>query len=111
MSFIIKQKRKGEMYSLKDVLTDIISEYKLENSFTIEDLRIMWSSIVGETIATHSRPDRIFKHTLFISTDHAIYANELMLMKDKIKKYIEEKYAYYNIKKLKFEIKRLNWNN
>ena len=65
--------------------------------------------IVGDIIATHSLPDRIFKKILFIYVDHSVYSNELSLMRDLIIKGINDKLGFEVISNIKIEVKRLNW--
>ena len=64
MKFRIGQKRANRLNSFEGILPDIIHEYELEKSFTIEELVAQWSSIVGDIISTHSKPDRIYKKVL-----------------------------------------------
>ena len=66
MKFRIGKKRKNGTYSFERILPDIIHDYELEKSFTIEEIISKWYLIVGDIISTHSKPDRIFKRILFV---------------------------------------------
>ena len=73
MKFKIGEKRKNGLYSFDGILPDIIHEFQLEKSFTIEELISKWHTIVGDIISTHSKPDRIYKKILFVAADHSVY--------------------------------------
>ena len=109
MRFRIGEKRKSGVFSFEAILPDIFREFDLEKSFTIEMLQSKWSSIVGDIISTHSKPDRIYKKILFVAVDHAVYGNELVLMKDALIKKINVEFPYKAIRDLKTEIKRIQW--
>jgi predicted nucleic acid-binding Zn ribbon protein len=109
MKFRIHDKRKNGISSFEGLLPDIIHEFELEKSFTIEELVSKWSSIVGDIISTHSKPDRIYKKILFIAADHSIYANEITLMKDAILKRIHDEFPFQAIRDIKVEIKTIRW--
>lgn len=109
MKFRFNEKRRGQVISFRDILPEVVDDFKMENEFMIEGLKAMWPRIVGDTISGHSIPDRIFKKTLFISVDHPTYSNELIMMKDMIKKRIEDDFSFYEIKNIKFEVKRIKW--
>ena len=109
MKFRISEKRKNGLFGFESILPDIINEFELEKSFTIEKLAGMWSNIVSDIISTHSKPDRIFKNILFIIADHSVYAHEIIMMKDIIKERVNAMYSFEAISKIKVEIKNLDW--
>jgi predicted nucleic acid-binding Zn ribbon protein len=109
MKFKIGENRKNGTYSLGGLLPDIIHEYNLEKSFTIDELVSKWHTIVGDIISTHSKPDRIFKKILFVAADHSVYANEINMRKDVILKNIEEEYPYQTVRDIRVEIKTIHW--
>ena len=109
MKFKFGEKRRGGTFNFKEILPDIINEFHLEKSFTIEELRSLWHEIVGDIISTHSIPDRIYKKTLFVSVDHSAYAGELTMMKDVILKSINDNFSLCDIEAVRFEVKKLAW--
>jgi predicted nucleic acid-binding Zn ribbon protein len=109
MKFRVSEKRKNSTVTFEGILPDIIHEFQLEKSFTIEDLVTKWHTIVGDIISTHSKPDRIFKKILFIAADHSMYANEIMIAKDRILKVIHEEFPFQAIRDIKVEIKNIRW--
>ena len=109
MRFRIGEKRKNGIFSFDAILQDIVHEFDIDKSFTIEELLSQWYAIVGEILSTHSKPDRIYQKILFVAVDHSVYGNELVLMKDAIIQKINTEFSYRAIKELKVEIKRIQW--
>lgn len=109
MKFKLGEKRKNGVYSFEGILPDIIHEFELEKSFTIEELIAKWHSIVGDIISTHSKPDRIFKKILFVAADHSVYANEIVMRKDILLDQIHAEYPFSEISNIKVEIKTIRW--
>jgi predicted nucleic acid-binding Zn ribbon protein len=109
MKFRIRDKRKNGINSFENILPDIIHEFELEKSFTIEELVAQWYSIVGDIISTHSKPDRIYKNILFVTVDHSVYANEIVMMKDMLLKNLHEQFFFHAIRDIKVEIKAIRW--
>lgn len=102
-------RRRNDMVQIGELLSAAIGELGMDEAILIERLRIAWPSIAGKIIATHSRPDRVFKRTLFIAVDHPTYAGEVMMMSDRIMKSLDEEMGFTMVKKIKTEIKRIAW--
>lgn len=109
MKFRIGNKRKSGVFSFDSLLPDIIHEFELEKSFTIEDLVSKWHTIVGDIISTHSKPDRIYKKILFVFADHSVYANEIIMMKEALVRKINNEFPFQTIRDIKVEIKTIRW--
>ena len=110
MNFKIKAKenRKKRIISFDELVYDIINDLNVSNEFLVMNIKDNWEKIAGGILCSHSMPDRIFKHTLFIAVDHSVYANELMMMKNTILKKIDDTIGPNIIKTVKIETKRLN---
>jgi len=111
MKFRFTKGRQGNINTFGKIIPLIIKDLKLEESFISERIRMSWVKIVGEMIATHSLPDRIFKKILFIYVDHSIYSNEIILMKDYIVTSINDEIGFEVINNIRIDIKKLVWNN
>lgn len=110
MKFKIGSLRQFGMVSFGKIFPEVIKEYQLEKLYTVENLAMRWPDIVGEILSTHSLPDRIFKAILFITVDHSMYGNEVILMKDMILRKVCDEFGSSFIKTIKTEVKRINWN-
>lgn len=103
-----EQRRKRKIVSFNELLNDIIHDLNIQNESLVFTLKEDWNNIVGRIMSVHSTPDRIFKKTLFISVDHPVYANEIMMMKNTILQKIDDTIGGGIIKTMKVETKRLN---
>ena len=98
------------MKSFKALFPDVLSDYDIAKSFSVEALASQWTDIVGELLATHSKPDRIYKSVLFVAVDHPVYGNDLILLKDVILKKIVSLYGLGLVRTVKTVVKPLKWN-
>lgn len=111
MKFSIKKNRDGKISAFGEISSRLIKEFGLEESYIIEEIKESWPEIVGEILSAHSIPDRIFKNTLFVFSDHSIYAGEISMNSSNIISKMNERYDTIFIKNIKVEIKRLKWNS
>ncbi len=84
MKFRIKEPRMNRPTRFGVLVESIIGQFGFREDFLVESIRSKWLSVVGELIATHSFPDRIFSGILFVAVDHSVYAGEISMMKDAI---------------------------
>lgn len=106
MKFRLGEERKERLAPLGSLMASIIRQFNLEDSYQIEFLRREWALMVGELIATHSIPERLFKATLLVYADHSVFAAEIALMKNAILRLLHERYNMKFIHNIKVEIKR-----
>ena len=109
MRFRFKQERQAKTISVNSTISLILEEYGLRDSMILGKITTEWKELVGELIAAHSIPDRIFRNILFVSVDHSVYSNEIHFMKDIILKKVNERFGSEVIKGVKPEIKKLDW--
>ncbi len=110
MKFRFGNTRQKKLIGINEILSDIIDEFNGGESFLIFSIRRIWPDLTGNIISSHSIPERIFKKTLFISVDHSVYANELIVVKDSIIKSINDSLSGELIKNLKIEVRKIKWN-
>ena len=104
-----KVERFGSVVSFSNMLPSVTEKYDIKNSFTIETLRESWPTIVGTIMATHSYPDRLYKHTLFVIADHSIFSNELMMMKTNILKKMKNMFPNNPFGNMRVEVQKAKW--
>ncbi len=98
--------RKNKTLSFSEFLPEIITDLNIDDDFTVSALNDSWKNITGAVLSVHTKPDRIFKKILFISSDHSMFSNEVMLMKNHIMKGIENTVGAGIITNIKVEIKK-----
>lgn len=110
MKFRFRDKRKNKILPINSLLNSIVTEFDLEERFLFESIKTAWKEIVGEILSTHSIPNRIFRNNLYITADHSVYSNEILLLKDSIKNRIAEEMGFKAINNIKVEVKSINWS-
>ena len=80
MRFRTDEERKG-FSPIRDVISDIVKELKLEDPFYVGTIKEKWEQIAGSILATHSVPVKKVGKVLFVEADHPVFANDLTMMK------------------------------
>jgi predicted nucleic acid-binding Zn ribbon protein len=109
LKFRFGEERKTRLVSFSNLVSDLINDLEIKDSFIIEELKSKWSSYVGNILSTHSFPERIFNKNLFINVDHSVYAGELSIHTGEILKKIKRDFGENFIKAVKFEVKKSRW--
>ena len=65
------------MEHIQEVLTGIIKDLEKKKSDTPTKIIETWKTIVGERIATHTKPYRMHKKILYVNVDSAPWVYEL----------------------------------
>ena len=83
MRFRTDEERKG-FSPIRNVISDIVKELKLEDSFYVGIIKEKWEQIAGSIIATHSVPVKKNGRVLVVEADHPVFANDITMMKKMI---------------------------
>ena len=77
-------------HSLKDVINDLLKEYRLSDK--LKELKIIesWPKIVGKIIAKHSTVIYLRDKKLYITLDNAAIREELLFARTKLLKSINK---------------------
>jgi hypothetical protein len=90
------------MEEIKDILAEILGRPDIKKGMDSSKPLIFWEKIVGERIASHTRPVKITKKVLFINTTSPVWAQQLSLMKmtliQKINEYLGVENAIQDIR-------------
>ena len=111
MKFRFGENRKNKLITFSNIVTDLMEDLDIKDSFIIDELKEKWPSYVGNILSAHSFPDRIFNKFLFINVDHSAYAGELSIHTIEILKKIKNDYGDNFIKSIKFEVKKSRWRS
>ena len=109
MKFTFRQKRLNRLVHVKNAVVSALNDCDLYKEISFNSIRDNWDGIVNTLIASHTMPDRIFKNILFIASDHPVYSNELMMMKNDIINILKNDYGYFDIRDIRVEVKRLRF--
>lgn len=109
MKFNFYQKRANRTIRARSAIEALLSECRIDTPLLINSLQEKWSKIVNVIVASHSRPERIYKNVLYIAADHPAYSNEIMMMKGMIIEKLNKDLGFNDVKDLRIEVKRLKW--
>ncbi|MBP6940152.1 MAG: DUF721 domain-containing protein [Syntrophorhabdaceae bacterium] len=91
--------------ALQNTLAKVLKEKKITGDLDLFRIFPMWSDIVGEKTAQHTRPARIKGHILYIEVDDPMWLTQLKYMKDDILEKIDMKIKQGAFKDLRFFLK------
>ncbi len=83
--------RRSNTQSLSEVLKDYIREAKIERKLKEVDVVESWENLLGKTIAHYTRNIYIRKQVLFVEISSSVVKNELFMMREEIRRKINEK--------------------
>lgn len=67
--------------SLHHILQGLAHSYGFQVRLREHQLMREWPTIVGETVATHTKPDRVKFRTLYVIVDHSVWLHQLTFLK------------------------------
>ena len=94
------------MDHIKDVVHNIISGIHQKSSpDKNRNIKDIWAEVVGAEIAGHTKPTRLKKETLYVTTDEAAWAYELsQKYKKSLIESLNKKYGEQKIKDIFFRV-------
>ncbi|MCW0484153.1 DUF721 domain-containing protein [Gaoshiqia sediminis] len=94
--------RKSNTEKLGQVLRQYIEENKLQHKLSEVDIIASWEELMGKTVASYTEDLKISNGTLFVKTSSPMLRNELMMMKEEIRKRLNEKAGMELIRQIIF---------
>jgi hypothetical protein len=94
--------RKSNTEKLSDLIRGYIEENKLERKLTEVDIISSWEGLLGKTVAFYTQDLKISKETLFVKMSSPVVRNELIMMKEEIRKRLNQKAGKEIIKQIVF---------
>jgi predicted nucleic acid-binding Zn ribbon protein len=87
-----------------EILARILDEKGRETGTTYSSVFGGWSSMVGESLAEHSRVYEVRNRNLFVEVDHPGWMQLLLMKKPQILRSVKRKYAVLNIRDIKIKV-------
>ncbi|MGE4587593.1 MAG: DUF721 domain-containing protein [Mangrovibacterium sp.] len=94
--------RKSNTEKLGDLIRGYITENRLEYKLKEVDVIASWENLLGKTIAGYTQSLQIRKGTLFVRISSPVVRNELLMMKEEIRKKLNEKAGQELIRQIVF---------
>jgi predicted nucleic acid-binding Zn ribbon protein len=95
--------RKSNTEKLSDLIRGYVQENNLERKLTEVDMISSWEGLLGKTVARYTQELRISNGTLFIKISSPVVRNELLMMKEEIRKRLNERAGKEMIKQIVFK--------
>ncbi len=83
--------RRSNTQSLGEVLKEYIKEVQIERKLKEVDVVQSWEDLLGKTIAHYTTKIYIRNQVLYVTISSAVVKNELFLMREEIKRKINER--------------------
>ena len=83
--------RRSNTQSLGEVMKEFIKANRIERKLKEVDVVQSWENLLGKTIAGYTRNIYIRKKILFVEISSSVVKNELFMMREEIKRKINEK--------------------
>ena len=83
--------RRSNTQSLGDIMKEYIKDTRIEQKLKEVDVVQSWENLLGKTIASYTRNIYIRKKILFVEISSSVVKNELFMMREEIKRKINEK--------------------
>ena len=83
--------RRSNTQSLSEVLRYYIQEMRMERKLKEVDVVQSWEDLLGKTIAGYTRNIYISKKILYVEISSAVAKSELIMMREEIRKKLNEK--------------------
>ncbi|MFN8207076.1 MAG: DUF721 domain-containing protein [Bacteroidales bacterium] len=83
--------RKSNTQRLSDVVHDLIGVFNLEQKLSEARVMNAWDEILGKSFSEHTRRMYIKDRILFVQIDSAVVRNELIMMRERLVRTLNEK--------------------
>ncbi len=95
--------RRSNTQKLSDILKEYVKEVRIEHKLKEVDVVQSWENLLGKTIAHYTRNIYIRKKILFVEINSSVVRNELFMMREEIKRKINEKAGEEIVKTIIFK--------
>ncbi len=83
--------RKSNTEKLSELIHSYVRDNNLERKLTEVDIISSWAGLLGKTVASYTQELRIRNGTLFVKISSPVVRNELLMMKEEIRRRLNEK--------------------
>ncbi|MBK5203236.1 MAG: DUF721 domain-containing protein [Prolixibacteraceae bacterium] len=94
--------RKKNTQKLSDIIRTFVKEKNLQKKFDEIDVISSWEKILGKTVSSYTERVSLYNGILFVKMKSPVVKNELMMMKEDIKKRLNEEAGSEAVKKIVF---------
>jgi len=94
--------RRKNAQSIGDALREYVREMKMERKLKEVDIVQSWEDLLGKTIARYTRNIYISRGILYVEISSSVVKNELLMMREEIRRKMNEQAHEELVKKIVF---------
>ncbi len=94
-------KRENETYKIKDLMSNMLQENKLQEGIDQFDVKDAWENVMGKGVMSYTESIRLKRNTLYVKLSSSALKEELNYGKEKIVKMLNESLKNVLIKSIK----------
>jgi len=94
--------RKSNTEKLSALIRGYVEDNHLGRKLTEVDIISSWEGLLGKTVASYTEDLKISNGTLFVKISSPVVRNELLMMKEEIRKRLNEKSGQEIIRQIVF---------
>jgi len=95
--------RRSNTQKISEVLRDFVRENRMEHKLKEVDIVHSWEELLGKTIARYTRKVYISHKVLYVEISSPVVKNELIYMREEIRKKINEMAGEEMVEKIVFK--------
>ena len=95
--------RKSNTQPLAEVLREYVRSMNMEHRLKEVDVMQSWETLLGKTIARHTRKIRLSKKILYVEITSSVIKNELVMMREDIRNRMNEQAGEEMVEKIVFK--------
>jgi len=94
-------KRKNENYKIKDLMSNMLQENRLQEGIDQFDVKDAWENVMGKGVMSYTESIKLKKNTLYVKLSSSALKEELNYGKEKIVVMLNESLNSVLIKSIK----------
>ena len=94
-------KRKNENYKIKDLMSNMLQENRLQEGIDQFDVKDAWENVMGKGVMSYTESIKLKKNTLYVKLSSSALKEELNYGKEKIVVMLNESLNNVLIKSIK----------
>jgi hypothetical protein len=95
--------RRSNTQTLGEVIREYVLEMKMDSKLKEADIASSWKSLMGKTIARYTSNIYMAKRILFVEINSSVVKNELIMLREEIRKRLNESAGEELITKIVFK--------
>ena len=95
--------RRSNIQPLSEVIREYVKDTSIERKLKEVDVVQSWEELLGKTIAHYTRNVTLKSKTLFVEISSSVVKNELFMMREEIRRKLNEKAGEEMVSKIIFK--------